>query len=69
MAKQSTKSSLLVEEKVRQERYEICKVCEYYTWQIKICQKCGCWLPAKTRVKSFSCPINKWGKDLSDEEK
>ena len=40
-------------------RMEICKSCPFMSDDQR-CGKCGCFLPAKTRVKKASCPIGKW---------
>jgi hypothetical protein len=45
-----------------EERYEICKGCEFFT-PIKICSKCGCIMPMKVQIKSAECPIKKWEKE------
>lgn len=39
-------------------RMKICKRCEFndHNW----CMKCGCFLPAKTKVESEKCHENKW---------
>lgn len=41
------------------ERMEICKTCPFKGDDNR-CGKCGCFLPAKTRVKKSTCPIGKW---------
>ena len=40
-------------------RMEICKQCPFMG-DDKRCGKCGCFLPAKTRVKKSKCPIGLW---------
>lgn len=40
-------------------RMDICKTCPFMGKDQR-CGKCGCFLPAKTRVKKSSCPIGKW---------
>lgn len=40
-------------------RMEICKTCPFKGDDMR-CGKCGCFLPAKTRVKKSTCPIGKW---------
>lgn len=42
------------------ERYSICKGCEFYNELLRSCKKCGCFLPAKTKLKNSNCPIGKW---------
>lgn len=41
------------------ERMEICNQCPF-KGDDQRCGKCGCFLPAKTRVKKSSCPIGRW---------
>ena len=41
-----------------QKRLAICKSCPEY--KMMICMKCGCFMPAKTRLKGAECPIGKW---------
>lgn len=40
-------------------RMEICKQCPFMG-DDKRCGKCGCFLPAKTRIKKSTCPIGRW---------
>ena len=41
------------------ERMEICNSCPF-KGDDQRCGKCGCFLPAKTRVKKATCPIGRW---------
>ena len=41
-------------------RYEICKHCEHFSKMLKICKKCGCFMPGKVLMKNTRCPMNKW---------
>lgn len=43
-------------------RYNICLSCEELG-KFKICNKCGCFMPAKVRLSGVECPIEKWGKE------
>ena len=51
--------------KLSDERLAICADCEHSRdmfargW-INYCNKCGCMLKIKTRLKSNQCPIGKW---------
>ena len=63
--------------KVSDERLEICRACPFHssnkvgyeTMRIdEHCTKCGCPLIAKTKSLSSSCPVNKWGPELTPEE-
>jgi hypothetical protein len=49
----------LTSDNVRKERLDICSKCEFLDIS-KYCKVCGCFLPAKTYFKNFSCPIEKW---------
>jgi len=43
-----------------EKRKKICDTCEHSGgW---ICNKCGCILPVKVRIKNSECPLRKWGK-------
>jgi hypothetical protein len=41
-------------------RYLLCKACPKFNAGVKTCQECGCFMPAKTRLKGAVCPIGKW---------
>lgn len=45
-------------ESFAQQRLAICRNCENYV--AMICKKCGCFMPAKSRLKSAECPIQLW---------
>ena len=60
---------------VREARLDRCRVCEHATRHptkrtaaglplVRWCRACRCWLDAKTRVASESCPIGSWTKSL-----
>ena len=40
-------------------RYSICEECPYLT-ATKRCEKCGCFMAAKTKLLHATCPIGKW---------
>ena len=42
------------------QRYEICKNCEFFNAILKLCGKCGCFMPVKVQIESTKCPTNKW---------
>ena len=42
------------------ERYNICKTCEAFNNQVKVCAECYCFMPAKVILKFAKCPIDKW---------
>lgn len=41
-------------------RIAICLECPHLSHTLMQCEKCGCFMKAKTKLKSASCPINKW---------
>jgi len=53
-------NDLFVSEFEQQRRYDMCQVCEHFSHAKKRCQKCGCFMSAKVKFKSASCPVNKW---------
>lgn len=42
------------------ERYEICKACDWFRSVIRQCKKCGCIMPLKVKLASATCPMRKW---------
>lgn len=70
---------LFVDAHRRAERLATCKECEHYVEKTKSCGPlikeaftdsplCGCYMPAKTKLKVASCPLDKWGATISPEE-
>lgn len=51
-----------VSQDVADERYEICKSCEFCLPVIRQCIKCGCFMKFKTTLPNADCPEGKWGK-------
>ena len=43
-------------------RIKICRQCEHY--KMFICTQCGCFMPAKTRLKGAECPKQFWLKEV-----
>jgi hypothetical protein len=44
------------------DRMEICNKCEHLDKTLYTCNKCGCFMKAKTLLVNSECPIGKWGK-------
>lgn len=42
------------------DRYAICKVCEFFDDYRKTCKKCSCFMILKTKIPWAKCPIGKW---------
>lgn len=52
-----------------QNRYLICRGCEYFRPWVKTCSTCGCFMPAKVRVASSKCPHDRWLEDTATVDK
>lgn len=46
-------------EEEKDRRYSICEDCPHLTIT-KQCTKCGCIMPAKTKLLHATCPLGKW---------
>lgn len=55
------KNLLIYDEKVIQERWDLCQECEFLLASSN-CKKCGCFMKLKIRVSNSKCPIGKWDK-------
>lgn len=60
---------LLADEKLFNERMEICKKCDKYDSEQQRCFECGCFLGNKARIIIDSCPLGKWTESLENWEK
>lgn len=52
-----------VPQEVIDKRLSICKTCEHFDSEYKKCNKCGCYLDYKVKLRTVECPIGKWGKE------
>ena len=41
-------------------RMNICRQCPHMQQAMRVCQSCGCFLPAKVKFAMSSCPKSKW---------
>lgn len=41
-------------------RYATCKTCDNFMHALKVCKKCGCFMPAKVKLSFSQCPESKW---------
>jgi ribosomal protein L32 len=41
-------------------RMNVCRQCEHLHPTTKLCMRCGCFMPAKTKIKNAHCPLGKW---------
>lgn len=49
-------------------RIEICKSCDQLN-SLNFCKQCGCFMPAKVRIRAVSCPLGKWSALADPEQK
>jgi hypothetical protein len=70
---------LFVNAHLRAERLATCQSCEHYVEKTKSCGPlvteaftdsplCGCFMPAKTKLKTASCPLGKWEATVKSED-
>jgi hypothetical protein len=52
---------LKAKNEMSERRLSICKECEHLNQKLVQCKKCGCFMHAKVKFHSSSCPIGKWG--------
>lgn len=52
--------AMISDEDLTKSRLDICNSCENLYQPTKSCKKCGCFVIAKTKLKTQKCPINKW---------
>lgn len=63
----------------RTDRLNICHACEHFVSSTKSCgdlvteaftdsKLCGCHMPTKTRLKVASCPLGKWGAEITETD-
>lgn len=55
--------SVFVESAIQSNRMSTCRGCTEFVATTSQCKRCGCFMSAKTRLKSASCPIGKWGRE------
>jgi hypothetical protein len=53
--------NLITTTDIRNSRLKVCKDCDKLKMSY-ICNECGCYVYAKTWLKSSKCPLNKWTK-------
>ena len=58
--KQFLSGNLMASDEVHIQRMDICTSCPFFNDDQKRCLKCGCFMPAKTKLEASSCPIEKW---------
>jgi hypothetical protein len=46
--------------KIRKNRLDICKACDFFVQDSTLCNKCGCIMSIKTNLPEAKCPMGKW---------
>ena len=70
---------LFVSAQIRTDRLHTCRACEHYVVSTRSCGPlvteaftdsplCGCYMPAKTKLKVASCPLGKWEALIKPED-
>ena len=70
---------LFVSAQKKADRLAICQACEHYVVNTKSCgplvteaftdsKLCGCYMPAKAKLKTSSCPLEKWDAYIKPED-
>jgi len=59
---------LLHRKEVAKERMLICMECDRYNHTTTQCGECQCVMLVKTIFPSSSCPLGKWGADLTPKK-
>ena len=54
-------ANIKIIEENAEERLSICRRCDFYWAEVGTCKACGCFMQAKARGPSFSCPKGYWG--------
>ena len=57
------RKNIIHDAEVLKMRWDLCTGCEFLTDTNK-CEKCGCFMKVKHKLKQASCPIGKWGKHI-----
>ena len=59
-APKAVKHNIIHDEEVLKMRWDLCSGCEFLN--NNKCEKCGCFMKVKHKLKMASCPVGKWGK-------
>ena len=60
LIKERTLDNLVVDSKTAEVRYDTCIQCDRFNNLSKMCKECGCFMPAKVKLKAVVCPLKKW---------
>jgi Family of unknown function (DUF6171) len=53
-------NTVLVNEKMKNDRMNICNSCDRFIKSTTQCKECGCIMKMKTSIPHASCPLGKW---------
>tara|TARA_Y100001937_G_scaffold56864_2_gene78096 strand:- start:991 stop:1389 length:399 start_codon:yes stop_codon:yes gene_type:complete len=62
-------ANFFVTKKLKEQRLNICRACEFYFKPTGTCRKCGCFMRIKSSIAVMGCPIGKWLKVSKNEKK
>lgn len=48
-----------------EQRVLICEACELFDGSDRTCSDCGCFVDAKAKIQTESCPMAKWPGDIA----
>lgn len=57
------KERIIQDQSIIDKRMEICRACPEFLKLTNRCNKCGCVMPLKTKIRQAECPIGKWGQE------
>lgn len=60
--KKEIEEQLFVAPEISIKRLDSCKKCpkKYFNSETSVCNKCGCLMLKKTKLKTAKCPIGEW---------
>ena len=53
-------AKIIASPELSKERYNICKECDRFISLTTTCKECGCFMIAKTKMTTATCPLDKW---------
>ncbi len=60
---QQTKMSVWTTKEIAQQRYDICKTCDYFIKVTSQCDLCKCFMKLKVKLTTSECPNGLWNKE------
>ena len=53
---------LVENQDIVKQRMDLCNGCPELVQMTRQCSKCGCFMPAKTKLANAECPLGKWSR-------